>query len=547
MVRRILSLWFPRLAVERMLRRRREVLALPFAVVADHGGAQVLVSLNRAAEGAGLHPGQPLRDACAMCPGLLTAAADPARDAAFLRGLRRWAGKFSPWVAEEAPAGLVLDLTGCAHLFGGEAGLLAEVEADCAALGLSLRAGLADTKGAAWALARYAGQQAAALRNGDVIAQEARATRARAARRRGWEKGGATPGLPPAAIAAPGQTRQALAALPLAALRLPPETVAGLARLGLRQVADIMGLPRAALARRFGAETLRRLDQALGLEPEPITPAGSEPHFAVRLTFPDPIGLLGDVQAGVDRLLVALCARLRAQGRGARWLRLQAFRSDGQTPAVEVGLARPADDPAAIRPLLALKLDQIDAGFGIDCLRLEATATEPMIARQHAGHLEAANAAVARQTADTALDDLVGKLGARLGIEAVTRLHPAESHIPEKSLLVLAAAFSAPAAAPWPVPRAPRPLILFRPEPLGTDESTPHLPPTFRWRRQECVVARALGPERIAPEWWLDDPEWRSGVRDYWRVELAGGTRLWLFHAHGGAISGGWFCQGQFA
>ncbi|NCO17752.1 MAG: DNA polymerase Y family protein, partial [Alphaproteobacteria bacterium] len=117
MVRRILSLWFPRLAVERMLRRRREVLALPFAVVADHGGAQVLVSLNRAAEGAGLHPGQPLRDACAMCPGLLTAAADPARDAAFLRGLRRWAGKFSPWVAEEAPAGLVLDLTGCAHLF----------------------------------------------------------------------------------------------------------------------------------------------------------------------------------------------------------------------------------------------------------------------------------------------------------------------------------------------------------------------------------------------------------------------------------------------
>jgi len=548
MARRILSLWFPRLAVERMLRRRREVLALPFAVVADQGGAQVLVSLNLAAEAAGLRLGQPLRDGCAMCPGLLTAAADPARDAALLRSLRRWAGKFSPWVAEEPPEGLVLDLTGCAHLFGGEAGLLAEVEADCAALGFSLRAGLADTPGAAWALARHAGQAMATLRSGDTIAQEARATRSRAARRRvGAAPVPTAPGLPPAAIAAPGQTRQALAALPLAALRLPPETVAGLARLGLRQVADIMGLPRAALARRFGAATLRRLDQALGLEPEPITPARLSPHFVARLTFPDPIGLLADVEAGVERLLAALCLRLRAQGRGTRWLRLQAFRSDGQTLAVEVGLARPADDPVAIRPLLALKLDQIDAGFGIDCLRLEATATEPMIARQHAGHLEAAEAAVARQTSDTALDDLVGKLGARLGIEAVTRLHPAESHIPEKSLLVLAAAFSAPSPDPWPAPRAPRPLILFRPELLGTAEASPHLPPRFCWRRQDCVVARALGPERIAPEWWLDNPEWRSGVRDYWRVELAGGTRLWLFHAHGGAISGGWFCQGQFA
>ncbi|EEW26762.1 DUF6504 family protein [Rhodobacter ferrooxidans] len=547
--RRILSLWFPRLAAERLLRQRGDVLPLAFAVVADQGGAQVLASLNGSAEAAGLRLGQPLRDATAMCPGLITRAADPLRDAAFLTVLRRWAGKFSPWVAEEPPASLVIDLTGCAHLFGGEAALLAEVEADCAALGLSLRAGVADTPGAAWALARFAGKDVVPGRNGDAIAQEARATRSRASRRRGWERGGAvpalaTPALPQGVIAAPGQMRQALAPLPMAALRLPGETVTGLARLGLRRVEDIMGLPRAALARRFGTDTLRRLDQALGLEPEPVAPARAPLHFAVRLTFPDPIGLLADVQAAVDRLLPVLCAKLHDRARGARRVRLQAFRVDGAVQMIEVGLARPADDPARIRPLLALKLDQIDAGFGIDCLRLEASETEPLTPRQHRGAMDPQPRGAAQD--GDALDDLLGKLGVRLGMEAVTRLHPAESHIPEKSALVLAAAWSAPTTDPWPEPRAPRPLILFPPEPVIAPEE-PHLPATFRWRRRDMVVHRAAGPERIAPEWWFDDPDWRSGPRDYFRVDTGSGERLWLYFAHGAAVSAGWFCHGSFA
>jgi protein ImuB len=549
--RRILSLWFPRLAAERLLRRMGGALPQPFAVVADRGGAQVLASLNAEAEGAGLVLGQPLRDATAMCPALLTRAADPLAEAAFLSVLRRWAGKFSPWVAEEPPAALVIDLTGCAHLFGGEAALLAEVQADCAGLGLTVRAGVADTPRAAWALARFAGQGVAPARNGDAIAQEARATRSRAAKRRNWERGGAAPAVavpavPQGVIAAPGQMRQTLAGLPIAALRLPPDTVAALARLGLRRIEDLTGLPRAALARRFGAGTLRRLDQALGLEPEPVSPARAPLHFAARLTFPDPIGLLADVQAGVDRLLPVLEQRLTEKGRGARRVRLQAFRCDGQVEVVEIGLARPAADPDRIRPLLWLKLDTIDAGFGIDTLRLEAVETEPLYATQHRGHLDAAASATARQTADTAMDDLIGKLGARLGTEAVIRLHPADSHIPEKSAQVLSAAWSAPAAPPWPEPRAPRPLVVFRPESVAAPE-VPHLPARFRWRRRDLAVVSATGPERIAPEWWLDDPAWRSGARDYWHVVTDAGEALWLFYAHGAEVSGGWFCQGRFA
>jgi protein ImuB len=271
--RRILSLWFPRLAAERVLRLSRAGMAGlsgPLAVVADRNGAQVIVSVSAAAEVAGVMVGQPLRDATAMCPDLATVTADPAAEAAFLTRLRRWVGKFSPWVAEEAPAGLVVDLTGCAHLFGGEVALLAQVEADCEALGLSLRAAIADTPGAAWALSRHAGLGVAVHRSGDAIQQEAHATRSKAAKRGGWARGGALPLAGPGGVAGPrgviapqGKMRQALGPLPVAALRLEEEAVEGLVRLGLRRVEDLAVLPRAALARRFGAAVLRRLYQAL--------------------------------------------------------------------------------------------------------------------------------------------------------------------------------------------------------------------------------------------------------------------------------------------
>lgn len=552
--RRILSLWFPRLAVERLLRQRRPTLPMFLAIVADQGGAQVLVSLNPEAEAAGLRVGQPLRDATAMCPALVTHPAEPAREAAFLTVLRRWAGKFSPWVAEEAPDGLMVDLTGCAHLFGGEAALLEVVAQDCADLGLTVRAAVADTAGAAWALARHAGRVTAPSRTGDAIEQEAHATRSRAVKRRNWERGGAAPALAgegksarPAGLIAPvGRLREVLAGLPLAALRLAPETVEGLHRLGLRRIDELAGLPRGALTRRFGAEVLHRLDQAMGIVPEPITPARAPLHFATRLTLPDPVGLLSDIEAGMDRLLPPLCARLQAAGRGARRVRLQAFRTDGVLCEVEVGLARAAANPDRIRPLLLMKLPQIDVGFGIDCLRLVAVETEPVHALQHRGQLEAAAGAVARETADTALDDLVSRLGVKLGSEEVVRLHPAESHIPEKSATLYAAAWCAPWAEIWPRPRAPRPLLLLRPERVDAPED-PMPPARFRWRRRELQTRLATGPERILPEWWLDDPDWRSGARDYWQVEVAGGERLWLFYAHGPEGIPGWFCHGQFA
>ncbi|MFN7225267.1 MAG: DNA polymerase Y family protein [Paracoccaceae bacterium] len=545
-LRRILSLWFPRLAADRLLRQRHDAPMLPFAVVGERRGAQTLVSLAPEAEAAGLRQGQALRDAMAMCPALLTAPENTGADEVFLRALCRWAGKFSPWVAPDLPDAIVLDLTGCAHLFGGEQGLVQQIEADCADLRLTVRAGIADSRGAAWAMARYSDQMnPAPFRSGSEIRQEARATRSRAARhdRVGGASGASHPSG--AMIAAPGQMRQVLGPMPLAALRLSPETVEGLARLGLRRVQDIIDMPRAALARRFGAEVLRRLDQALGFEPEPVNPAAAPPLFAVRLSFPDPIGLREDIAAGVDRLLPPLCAKLQAAGQGARRVRLEAHRSDGQISEVEVSLARATPDPDRIRPLLALKLDAIDAGLGIDRLRLVVPQSETMPQQQSRGTLMISHDASGPASA-VALDDLIGRLGAKIGPEAVTRLHPASTHIPGKTANTLAAAWCSPAPAPWPRPSAPRPILLFRPEPVqAPDVSTP--PARFRWRGRDLVVRVAIGAERLMPEWWLDDPQWRSGPRDYWRTEVDGGDRLWLFYAYGGEVSSGWFCHGVFA
>lgn len=550
--RRILSVWFPRFGAERLIRRDPLLGDTPFGVVEEQHNSQILTSLNAAALGYGLRVGQPVRDAHAMCDALITRARSAPAEEAFLSVLQRWAGKFSPWVAKEGADALIVDLTGCAHLFGGEEPLLDVVEQDCNDLGLTVRMGLADTRGAAWALARYAGQRAGSHRSGDVIDQEARATRSRSGKRRHWTKGGAAPAVRTAPagsvhrIAAPGQNYSALAALPVAALRLESHTAEQLARLGLRRIEDVLGQPRASLARRFGRGLVMRLDQAMGSAPEPVSPAKAPDHFAVRMTLPDPIGLEDDVLAGIDRLLPRLCERLEVKGRGARRVLFQAVRTDQNVQSIEVGLARPSRDPQAIRPLLALKLGDMDPGFGFDMLRLEAVQSEPIHNRRVVGHLEAGAEVNKRLATNTAISDLVGRIGARVGLEAITRLHPASSHIPEKTATTLAAAWSQPHEDPWPAPPNARPLLMWHPEPVQAPD-TPKVPEVFRWRGQTLRRTRAIGPERIAPEWWLDDPNWRSGVRDYWMTETEDGQRLWLFYAHGLAMSSGWFCQGAFA
>lgn len=274
-----------------------------------------------------------------------------------------------------------------------------------------------------------------------------------------------------------------------------------------------------------------RLDQALGDLGEEISPLAEPPHYGVRLTLPDPIGLYDDVMAGTSRLLDQLCARLKAQETGARMLCLTLRRVDQDSQTVELRLARPLRDPHRILPLFDRGVKEIEAGFGIDQMRLEATQVEPLPVRQ-LSHVSSGQKGQ--------LDDLITRIGTRIGLENIRRFLPADSHIPERSFLVVPAAYSDP-EGPW-VALRPRPLRLFPPEPIAGSGARP--PGRFRWRRMSFSTARATGPERIAPEWWLEDDNWRSGVRDYWQIETRQGRRLWLYYT---PQAPGWFVQGEFA
>ena len=482
-------MWFARLPSERLLRARP--VEGPFAVTLSEGNHDRLYALNLEAEGQGLERGMGLADARAYVPDLITRPADIDADRRFLTMLARWATRYTPHAGLDGEDGLVLDITGAAHLFDGETAMLEDMKERLARARLSVKIGIADTRGAAWALSHFA------------------------------------PGIAP-----PGKTGAALGPLPVAALRIDEKTATALKRLGLNTIADMAVLPRATLARRFDMALIARLDQATGERGEAVSPLSEPPHYGVRMTFPEPIGLVDDVMAALSRLLDTLCQRLKAREAGARAIALAVERVDQSDQRVTLRLARPMRDAPRILKLFERPVGEIEAGFGIERIRLEALDVEALPAEQigEGGLVEG-----------EALDDLVTRLGARIGLDNIVRFQPVASHIPERGFTEIPGACGR-VEAEWRMDQ-PRPVRLFPPEPVTSDAAR-RPPSRFSWRRMRLETASSRGPERIAPEWWRPDEAWRSGLRDYWRVETRQGLRLWMFHT---PQAPGWFVHGLFA
>ena len=485
MQKRVVSLWFERLPCERVLRVCP--IDAPFVLTHHQKNTDRIYCLNSQAEKAGLHRGMGFSDARAFCRDLQSRPADLKADERFLHTLARWSKRYCPWVGLESRDGLTLNIAGSAHLFGGETALLDDMHQRLSHSRIEVRIGLADTRGAAWAMAHFS-------------------------------EGGIC-------------TKTRLVALPVAALRLGEKSCVGLQRLGIRTIADLIALPRATITRRFGRDVLLQLDRALGEQPEDISPLPDAPHYGVQMTLPEPIGLKRDVMAGAERLLERLSAKLQTNETGARILQLTLRRVDQASQQVELRLAQPLRDAARILPLFERGVDGIDAGFGIDQIRLVATQTEPLPAQQ-ISHI--------RGQHEDKLDDLITQIGVRIGLENVQRFLPADSHIPERSFIISPAAYSAPEGS-W-VALQSRPVRLFPPEHIVAHGPRP--PARFHWRRMSLTTGRATGPERIAPEWWLVDDNWRTGLRDYWKVDTKEGRRLWLFYT---PQSPSWYVQGEFA
>jgi protein ImuB len=504
---RFLSLWLRRLKTDRIARRDKRT---PLVVAGANGNALCLTAINDAAARLGLNMGMPLADARAMFPTLTVAQDDACADAALLDSIADWCLRYTPLVGLAPPDGLTLDITGCAHLFGGEENLRRDLLQRLQTQGFHARAAIADTVGAAFCLARH----------------------------------GKTVMVPP------GGAREALREMPLAGLRLDPESVDGLKQSGLRHIGALYVLPRAPLTARFGAGLWLQLDRALGLQGEAITPRRSAPSFSVERAFAEPLMRMDDVLSIAEELAARLTLLLAERGQGARGLELLLFRLDGKLQRLTAGTSRPLRDAAFIRRLFADRLtaceDEYDPGFGYDLVRLVAGETEK---------LDAVQQGLAGESQTEALARLIDRLLARLGETQVLRLVPQDTHIPEAASVALPARRTRESvSAPLPAQDtllAARPLRLFaRPQPL---DQTPMatapdgVPLRFRWRRLLHEVIASEGPERIAMEWWRDT-KGQALTRDYFRVACKDGSRLWLYREglyHETAPR--WFVHGLFA
>ncbi|HEX3407076.1 MAG TPA: DNA polymerase Y family protein, partial [Caulobacteraceae bacterium] len=428
----------------------------------------------------GLYVGQKATDAMALVPELVTADADPAGDLAALEALVLWCVRYSPAVAADPPDGVLLDVTGVAHLWGGEAAMLDDLLERLARQDIPARGAVAGSAGAAWALARGAEDRT---------------------------------------IAPPEGEAELLAPLAVTCLRLEPETAAQLVRLGIARVGQLAALPRDQLARRFGRQTLNRLDQALARAEEAlIFQRPATPWFA-RLAFAEPISAPEDLARASGDIAERLCARLTVEGRAARRFELAYHRLDGRAERRVVGLSLPGRDPKPIVRLFAPMLETVDPGFGIEVVTLAAEGVEASPERQIALQ------SVGEVAVEDGLAPLVDRLANRLGEARVWRAEAYPSYIPERAVVrkaAIGAALSPAERHAWAKER-PRPVRLFaRPEPIEATAPIPDDPPVFfRWRGRIRRVRRAEGPERLAEEWWRRPPGETgvADVRDYYRVE----------------------------
>jgi protein ImuB len=481
----------------------------------------VIAAVDAIAAQSGLYPGMPVAQAQALVPDLTVQEARPEDDMAALRRLAGWCLRYAPLVAAAPPDGVWIDVTGSAHLQGGETRLLRDLVSRLLVQGFSARAAVADTPGAAHALARFGAQEITVVPAG------------------GPSSGGRKAGLAQMPPSTGGQ-EAALARLPLAALRLPQETLDGLRLMGIEQIGALAALPRAPLVRRFGALVTTRLDQAFGRVAETIEPEFPPELLQARLTFVEPLLTAEAFAVVIDRLTATVCSVMERSGHGARRLDLLFERVDGTVQAIRIGTARASRDVRHLARLLRERIERVDPGLGVEAMRLVVPRMDVLVPVQSAARLTAADG----EEPDIA--PLIDRLANRLGAQRVYRVAPVDSAVPERSVRQV----QAQAVATWPAD-LPRPVrLLDPPQPVEAMALLPDHPPmAFTWRRVRHRVRRADGPERIAGEWWKRGGETRS-VRDYFRVEDEDGHRYWLFRRGDGenGITGDmrWFLHGFF-
>ncbi|MFT8953305.1 MAG: DNA polymerase Y family protein [Acetobacter syzygii] len=506
MTQRILSLWLPLWPIERHQKQQPSHSRTGLALYAPERGRLLVTAADPIALRLGICRGMPLAQARAMQPELHVAQAQPATDQATLETLTLWCQWLSPLTATDGTDGVWVETTGCDHLFGGEDQMADRLLTRLTKAGYSARIAIADTAAMAAAVARSSHRSITLI--------------------------------------PPGGQESVLRGLSLASLRLEPETLATLRRLGLVRVGQLLDMPRAPLARRFGQALPDRLDQAMGRLPEPLSFRMAPQSFRASGTLVEPISTAPAIARALEKLVAELSGTLNRRGHGARQLQVQCMRVDGTLQNLQIGLSNASADPVRLNRLLAERIETIEPGFGIEAFTLSATETTPLDAPANRDWLT--------PTTDPAgLPALLDRLGGRVGIQSLSRLHDGASQFPEREQAYTACERVQSMGEHSPVgPHGPRPArLLPAPAPLTVTAFWPDgAPKAFIWRRATHTIRGLIGPERVWSDWW-HDPQ-GGCARDYWVAETVEGERFWLFVAHDGTGPAKgrsvWFLHGVF-
>lgn len=483
-----------------MARRRPELKDIPFVLAASERNRMVIKAVSAVAAAQGIACGTVVADARALFPGLEVIDDVPALAGQLLKALGEWCIRYTPIVSVHLPDSLLLDVSGCTHLWGGEAAYLKDIFNRFQQYGYHIRLALADTIGTAWALSHFGSKRAS--------------------------------------IVEAGKQLDALSGLPPSALRLEDPTLEKLHKLGFYQLHKFLHMPRKALRRRFGEALLTRIDQALGTVTESLVPLCPLLPYLERLPSLEPIRTATGIEIAVRKLLVALCSRLEREGKGIRKCALKTYRVDGRQQVIEIGTSRASRNAVHLFRLFEDKLKKIAPGLGIELFALEAAVVEDLPASQEAiWHSSGGNEAVV-------IAELIDRIIGKMGVNSVRRYLPAEHHWPEYSVKAAGSLEEQPATE-WPA-ELPRPLhLLTVPEQIQVTVRIPDYPPMlFVYQDKLHRIKKADGPERIEQEWWHQ----KGLYRDYYCVEDEQGGRYWLFRlGHYDDTDPKWFIHGFFA
>ena len=467
-------MWLPEFSTDRLKRKDASLCDRPLIVAGRANNALYVQALDARAHRLGLYKGQPLANAQAMVRDIQICAADDKSDAALLEKMADWCDRFTPYVAADPPDGLILDITGAAHLFGGEAVMMTQLMMKLGAMGLGTQVAIAGTAPAARALARYA--------PGHIAACET----------------------------------ESLKRLPVAALSVEEKTIAALRRAGLKTIGHVAERARDEMAARFGKAFVAALDVLFGRDDKPLNPRRPLPDLMAEQRFAEPIVTADAIAAALLSLAQSLSEILERRGLGLRRLEASFFRADGVVRRISLRLGGAARDPQRVMRLMQEKLealhDPLDPGYGFDLIRLEAMLAEAVET--------SARDFDSNDVARTEIGYLTDRLAVRHGEARVLRFVPQDTHIPEAQSVAVPAQDEDFKSGPWPSRRRKndpplRPLRLFeKPEEIKVPFATaPDGPPHhFRWRKASFAVARAEGPERIAMEWWETQVEKAKSV-----------------------------------